>query len=234
MKVRYLIKFTKEADIKFLAHLDLMRTIQRIVRRADLPASYSKGFNPHMSLSLAQPLPVGVYSIGDYMDLDLDFEVASDEIINRLNAASPLGIRFLAAVPIRNLGEKKLPQAMALLEAARYTIKIKAKDNNIVDKVNTLLAQDSYIAVKKGKKGEKTIDMKPMIKEIKYWLKENTLVFKLLLSCGSRENLSPELLAGYIADNTDGICKDDFIEIYREEMYTIKDGRLVSLINYVS
>ena len=51
--MRYLIKFTKEANIKFISHLDLMRTIQRIVRRAELPVEYSKGFNPHMSLSLA-------------------------------------------------------------------------------------------------------------------------------------------------------------------------------------
>ena len=48
LKVRYLIKFSKEKDIKFISHLDLMRTIQRIIRRADLPIEYSKGFNPHM------------------------------------------------------------------------------------------------------------------------------------------------------------------------------------------
>lgn len=71
MKVRYLIKFTKEADIKFVAHLDLMRTIQRIIRRSGLPIEYSKGFNPHMTLSIAQPLSVGVYSEGEYMDIVL-------------------------------------------------------------------------------------------------------------------------------------------------------------------
>ena len=60
--MRYLIKFTKEENIKFIAHLDLMRTIQRIIRRSGLPVEYSKGFNPHMALSIAQPLSVGVYS----------------------------------------------------------------------------------------------------------------------------------------------------------------------------
>ncbi|STB75840.1 radical SAM-linked protein [Clostridium perfringens] len=49
--MRYLIKFTKDADIKFVSHLDLMRTIQRIVRRAELPVEYSKGFNPSYGLS---------------------------------------------------------------------------------------------------------------------------------------------------------------------------------------
>ena len=55
-KVRYLIKYSKESEIKFIAHLDLMRTIQRIIKRSELPIEYSKGFNPHMAVSIAQPL----------------------------------------------------------------------------------------------------------------------------------------------------------------------------------
>ena len=58
--IRYLIKYTKESNIKFIAHLDLMRTAQKIVRRAKLPVKYSKGFNPHMAMSIAQPLAVGM------------------------------------------------------------------------------------------------------------------------------------------------------------------------------
>ncbi|MDZ5035507.1 TIGR03936 family radical SAM-associated protein, partial [Clostridium perfringens] len=67
--MRYVIKFTKESSVKFISHLDLMRTIQRVIRRADLPMEYSKGFNPHMALSIAQPLSVGVYSDAEYMDI---------------------------------------------------------------------------------------------------------------------------------------------------------------------
>ncbi|MGL5085822.1 MAG: TIGR03936 family radical SAM-associated protein, partial [Clostridium sp.] len=69
--MRYVIKYTKGAGIKFISHLDLMRTIQRIIRRTDIPMKYSKGFNPHMALSIAQPLSVGVYSDGEYMDIVL-------------------------------------------------------------------------------------------------------------------------------------------------------------------
>ena len=70
--VRYLIKFTKESEIKFISHLDLMRTIRRIIVRSHLPIKFSKGFNPHMALSLAQPLSVGVCSEGEYMDMILE------------------------------------------------------------------------------------------------------------------------------------------------------------------
>ena len=87
MKVRYVIKFTKESSVKFISHLDLMRTIQRVIRRADLPMEYSKGFNPHMALSIAQPLSVGVYSDAEYMDIVLVEELEEKEIIDRIQPA---------------------------------------------------------------------------------------------------------------------------------------------------
>ena len=83
--MRYVIKFTKGDNIKFIGHLDLMRTIQRIIKRSGLPVEYSKGFNPHMSLSIAQPLSVGVYSDGEYLDLVLTEELSCEDVINKLN-----------------------------------------------------------------------------------------------------------------------------------------------------
>ena len=77
---RYVIKFTKGADIKFIGHLDLMRTIQRIIKRSGLPVEYSKGFNPNMALSIAQPLSVGVYSDGEYLDLVLTESLGVGEV----------------------------------------------------------------------------------------------------------------------------------------------------------
>ena len=61
--MRYLTKFTKEENIKFISHLDVLKTIQKNIRRAGLPVEFSQGFNPHMNTSIAQPLSVGVYSI---------------------------------------------------------------------------------------------------------------------------------------------------------------------------
>ena len=126
MKVRYVIKFTKGADIKFIGHLDLMRTIQRIIRRSGLPAEYSKGFNPHMALSIAQPLSVGVYSDGEYLDLVLTEAVGVGEVLEKLNESAPPTIKFLHATSVEIVENvKRLPQTMALLDGARYIIKIK-------------------------------------------------------------------------------------------------------------
>ena len=160
MRVRYLIKFTKEGNIKFISHLDLMRTIQKIIRRAELPIEYSKGFNPHMTLSIAQPLSVGVSSNGEYMDIVLTEEMDTEELLGRLNENLPKGIRFLEATAIPIIEHvKRVPQAMALTDAARYTIKIKCKDSaKMEESLRELLEHDEFITVKKSKKGEKTVD----------------------------------------------------------------------------
>lgn len=232
--MRYLIKFTKGAELKFLAHLDLMRTIQRIVRRSGLPAAYSKGFNPHMALSIAQPLPVGVYSLGDYLDLELTEEVLEDRIIMLLNESSLPGIIFKSAVRVPEGEGKKIPQGMALLEAARYTLKLKHQGEEIVTELSELINKEVLKAEKKSKKGTKEVDIKPMIKELKYWIKEDYLIINALLSCGSRENLSPELLSAYLKENLPSADKEAFTEICREEMYALKENKLVNLITYVS
>ena len=93
MKVRYLIKFSKESEIKFVGHLDLMRTIQRMMKRSGLPVVYSKGFNPHINLSLAQPLAVGIYSSGDYLDAPFEEEIPELKVKEALNNSAPPGIK---------------------------------------------------------------------------------------------------------------------------------------------
>ena len=85
MKVR--IKFTKEGPMKFVGHLDTMRYFQKAIRRAELPIAFSGGYSPHMIMSFAAPLGVGVTSTGEYFDMELTATIPTDEICQRLNSA---------------------------------------------------------------------------------------------------------------------------------------------------
>ena len=235
MKVRYVIKFTKEANIKFISHLDLMRTLQRVIRRANLPMEYSKGFNPHMAMSIAQPLSVGVYSDAEYMDIVLVEELDEKEIIEKLNEKTASGIKFLEARKvITKEGEKKLPQAMALIDAARFTVKMLCEDSKVVEeKLKTLEENKEWITIKKSKKGEKEVNLRTMIKEMKYWTNENELVLNILISSGSREHLSPDLVASYIKNNIPEIVEDAFIDIKREEMYVCSNNKYIPIYKFI-
>lgn len=229
--MRYLIKFSKGEGIKFISHLDLMRTIQRIIRRSGVPIEYSKGFNPHMALSLAQPLSVGVYSDGEYMDIVLTEEIKVADLLARLNEAAPPTIRFFEATPIEIVENvKRVPQAMALLDAGRYIIKLKlVNEENVEEKMASLLNENAWETLKKSKKGEKMADIKPLVKELKYWVKDGELVINALIATGSRENLSADLLARFITSKIENVNTESFVSIKREEMYVLKNNKYVPL-----
>lgn len=229
--VRYLIKYTKESEIKFLSHLDLMRTIQRVIRRAKLPIEYSKGFNPHMSISIAQPLSVGVYSTGEYLDAVFIEAVDEKEILKTLNENTVGGVKFLSVTNVARKEGQKNQQAMATIDAAKYIIKFKLQDESALD-MDSLMNLSQWTILKKSKSGEKETDIKPLVKEIKYSIDNKMLTIEGLLSCGSRENLSASLLSEFIKTHVNGIKEDAFVDIKRVEMYAFKGRELLTLQEY--
>ena len=77
-KVR--IKFSKVGDLMYISHLDLARTMQRIILRSELDIWYSEGFNPQPKMVFAQPLPTGVESVCELLDIKLNSYMDCEEI----------------------------------------------------------------------------------------------------------------------------------------------------------
>lgn len=235
MRVQYLIKFSKKPSIRFIGHLDLLRTIQRMIRRSGLPVEYSRGFNPHINMSIAQPLSVGVCSCGEYMDLYFEEEVLEECIKEKLNESAPNGIEVLRVDRVRNVENKKVFKSMARINAAKYIIDIRYSDvNGLEENMEKLIKVPNWNIIKKTKKGEKEIDIKKLVKKLNYDIYKNGLKLETVISCGSVENLSPELLSSFIQDNTENANKDCFIDIMREELYGKKQNELCPLYKYVS
>ena len=234
LRVRYLIKYSKESEIKFVAHLDLMRTIQKVIKRSELPIQYSKGFNPHMAVSIAQPLSVGVHSNGEYMDVILNEDINEEYIMNKMNENTPRGIEILDVVKVIPAEGTKIKQAMAIIDAARYTIKFKCTSiESIKEKMDNLCSTDEWNIIKTSKKsGEKLVNIKQFIHEFDYNVDNLVMCIKVLISCGSRDNLSASLLCEYMKQNLEFINKETFVDIRREEMYAYKDEKLVTLSEF--
>lgn len=232
--VRYLIKYSKDSEIKFIAHLDLMRTLQKIIKRSELPVEYSKGFNPHMAVSIAQPLSVGTHSKGEYMDVVLNKELEEKYIMDKMNKNSPRGIKILDVVNVIHVEGKKQSQAMATIDAAKYTIKLKlTREEDVKEILQSLVAENEWNIIKTSKKsGEKMVNIKPLVYNFEYEVEKSILVIRTLVACGSRNNLSAQLLADYIVGNTAFINKEAFVDIEREEMYGTKDDKLVTLSEF--
>ena len=89
MKVR--IKFRKYGALKFIGHLDVMRYFQKAMRRAQIPVAFTSGYSPHMIMSFASPLGIGLTSDGEYFDIELTRPISSREAVERLNAVGVEG-----------------------------------------------------------------------------------------------------------------------------------------------
>ncbi len=91
------IVFSKTGRARFISHLDLVRTMTRVMRRAGIPLWYTEGFNRHPYLTFAAPLSLGFEGLRETMDLRLQEDMAYDELVSRLNAAFPEGFAAVSA-----------------------------------------------------------------------------------------------------------------------------------------
>ena len=85
------LKFEKTGTAALVSHVDNLRAVTYIFRRAGLQAEYSQGFNPHMELGFSSPIALGVESLAEYVSVKTEY---SDGLLERLNAVSPQGIKF--------------------------------------------------------------------------------------------------------------------------------------------
>lgn len=161
MKLRFQI--TKEKEIRFISHLEYVRTIGRAIRRAKLPAAYSQGFNPHMKYSLASALGVGVVSYAEFVELELAEPVHPLEAAEALQKALPRGIRVLAVDAVEN-------SAPALMSVAGVRVPGNASlDGDIAPAVEAFNRAETLFFEKqapKAKEKVKRIDVKFYISEL--------------------------------------------------------------------
>lgn len=92
MKIKAI--FSKTGDIRFISHLDLMRLFQRAIRRAGLPVVITKGFSPHVKISIVRALKLGIESGSEELIIHMNEAVAPDITLLSLNSKLPAGIRI--------------------------------------------------------------------------------------------------------------------------------------------
>jgi radical SAM family uncharacterized protein/radical SAM-linked protein len=119
-KQRLRVWFGKVGDMALVGHLDLIRLFDRVVRRADLPISFTGGFHPNPRISLANALPLGVTSTGEIADFELTESIEVESFRSKLAAKLPENIPIYKVEPI----DLKAPSASQLLEAAEYVITV--------------------------------------------------------------------------------------------------------------
>lgn len=188
------LNFSKTSRAIYISHLDINRMMTRAVRRAKLPMWYTEGFNPHPYLTFALPLSLGQSSDCEYMDIRIEGDITDSEIMDRLNAALPEGIKILSvAEPVHDAKE---------IEKALYFVKLVFKDSDaakdFAEKAKNLSEGEELIAEKRGKKGHrkvmKQINLIDYIYDMKISSADNIVNIQCVLAAGSTNNLNPTLL----------------------------------------
>ncbi len=225
MKVR--IKFSKQGAMKFIGHLDIMRYFQKAMRRAEIDIRYSEGFSPHQIMSFAAPLGLGLTSNGEYMDIEVNSMADCESLKKALNQVMAEGIQILSCHRLEDTAKN----AMSIVAAADYTLTFRdsAVPEDLPGFLNGLLefyGKDQIRIVKKTKKGEKEMDLKPLIYDLQI---RGEAVF-LKVSADSSCNIKPELVMEAYYNSLGQTCPEFAFQIQREEVYALDDqGALVPL-----
>lgn len=217
------VKFKKYSLIRYISHLDLMRLFQRAFRRANIPVEYSKGFNPQPKFSFATALALGLTSDGEYMDIELQEEIAPEKFMKDMNDVLPEGVEILEA---HYTDDKK--SLMSIIKSSSYIIELMQLENSSEKSIyetidNFKRKKEIYITKIKKKKGritKKEVDIRKNIYELDIILYESDrIILKTLLKTGSDGNLKPELLIKALIKEGLQVDEVDY-NIHRLELFT--------------
>ena len=221
MKIR--VKFRKLGLMKFVGHLDMVRYFQKAIRRAKIPAAFTKGYNPHIIMSFAHPLGVGLTSEAEYLDIELEKTITSKSAIEQLNEVMAEGVEVVDFIEI---APEKKHAGMSIVAAADYLVPRMVLVENKIDisSIKSFINQESIMVTKKSKRSEKIVDIKPLIYKI------DCLQAGLFMqvATGSKENLKPGLVIEALFKFLDiNYCKH--ITYHRTEIYADINSELVPL-----
>lgn len=222
--MKKILVFRKDGLLRFVGHLDVMRSFQRAMARAGLTPAYSQGFNPHPLMSFASPLSLGYTGENEVMEVILEGEPSDAEVMENLSAQLPAGLTLLSV----RTGVGSKGNAMSKFAAADFEIRSRILEGN-EQNVRDFFAKDEILSEKLGKvRGHKRtveVDLKPLIFG---WHQEGESLF-VRGAGGAEVNFNPELLCNCLfaelgnEDASKSIIRKGLLFRKGEEFFPLQD-----------
>jgi len=164
-KQRLILTFGKFGALKYTSNLDLAKIWERVLRRANLPILYSKGFNTRPKIQLASALPLGITSESEFLDVSLREMIALDGLIEQIEAVSPDGLRIFAITE----ASIHTPALQTLVRSAEYRFQFESgMDRDLLnERIDSLLATGSLIRSEERRGRKIAFDLRPLIYELR-------------------------------------------------------------------
>ena len=190
--------FNKYEDMKYISHLDLLRFMERILRKGGIPVKYSQGFHPRPKISLGNPISLGTEAFNEAMDIELREDMTNEDLFNKLNNKCVMGFEFTKVIDIDG--------KTSIAEEYKDMKFIIQGHGSSLEKIKNLLAQDEIILTKEKKGKIESKDLKPRIKNYEIDSDKITMIL---------ENMSPNSLLNLCGVGADevSIKKYGMIEI---------------------
>lgn len=207
------LKFIKVGNLQFISHLDLQRTFQRVIVRSGVPVWYTQGFNPHAKMVFCMPLPVGVESECEFLDIKIDREMSTDEILTRFNR------ELTDEMYLTDVYEPT--SKFSDVVSADYTVTVKSGSitEHTADEVKRIF-QSPVRMIKKGKAGEREIDITEQI--FSFDAKSEDGLLEINMNIGAGDNtLNPEMVMTAIRERLNILNgADESYRVLRKALYT--------------
>ena len=180
-----ILKHYKVDDVSYVSHKDILRVLQRGLKRAGVDVKYSQGYVPHMLTYTTTPVPLGVQSIAEYFAFELGSNIDKDEMLVKYNQSMPTGMRAVAS-----FYRDKNPNLAAIVTASDYVANY---SEALPKEIESIADCQSYVisTSKKGEIVEK--DVAPLISGMRV---ENIILY-MRLGCGN-SNLRADSVVNHI------------------------------------
>ncbi|NIM03160.1 DUF2344 domain-containing protein [bacterium] len=213
-KVR--IEYSKKGPVRYIGHLDLMHTLFRALKRANLPVSYTQGFNPRIKCSFSPALPLGFASESEYMELYLDKKIDISSSVDNLQKELPEGLTVHNMEKLSLFGKSSNVKIKAVayrinLEqfSGKSAVSTRASKEDIERKIRNFLDKEEiFLTNKKGR----TVNVRPLILSMEM---DSDWNLRLLLEARGGFNFNPRIIVKTLL----GVEKKElaFVEFTREK-----------------
>jgi radical SAM-linked protein len=189
VKQRLRIHFTRDESLKFIGHLDMARTWQRIARRANLPLAYSEGFNPQPRLTFAAALQVGCTSDHEELDMVLSPACDLDDVKVQLDRALPAGMKVISIAEM----VYHAPALQMQLIATEFEITIEGEE--MIGLLNERVAQFINATEVMRERRGKPYNLRPLVQTLTFELKVDRAMIRSRLQATQEGTGRPDELA---------------------------------------
>ena len=209
--MRMLVRFGKNARLRFISHLDLQRFLHMALNRTGLPIQYSQGFNPHIEMSIVVPLSTGYETRCDLCDLDLTADALPEHFAEDLNAVMPMGMKVLYAGPADR-------PAREICYCA-YQILLPEGDASAMEALFTR----PVLMEKRSKRGRREVDLRDYIKELSFVTEGDKTLCRCVLAAGN-DPLNPMYLTQAL--KKEGLVPEDAAARYIRTEILDENGQI--------